>query len=58
MADIKTRKVDRTSIKKIDRSIAASHRIRDAASEIKQAGKAGEQNRGDSVDEYTAEKLQ
>lgn len=37
MADIKTRKVDRTSIKKIDRSIAASHRIRDASSEIKQA---------------------
>ena len=58
MADIKTRKVDRTSIKKIDRSIAASHRIRDASSEIKQAGKAGEQNCGDSVDEYTAEKLQ
>ena len=58
MADIKTRKVDRTSIKKIDRSIAASHRIRDASSEIKQAGKAGDQNRGDSADEYTAEKLQ
>lgn len=58
MADIKTRKVDRASIKKIDRSIAASHRIRDASSEIKQAGKAGEQNCGDSVDEYTAEKLQ
>ena len=58
MADIKTRKVDRTSIKKIDRSIAASHRIRDAASEIKQAGKAGEQNCGDSVDEYIAEKFQ
>lgn len=31
MADIKTRKVDRTSIKKVDHSIAASQRIRDAA---------------------------
>ena len=58
MADIKTRKVDRTSIKKIDRSIAASHRIRDASSEIKQAGKASEQNRGESADEYAAGKLQ
>lgn len=39
MADIKTRKVDRGSIKTMDRSIASYHRIRNAASEIREAGR-------------------
>ena len=34
MADIKTRTVDKTSIKTMDQSISASHRIRDAGAEI------------------------
>ena len=39
MADIKTRTVDKTSIKTMDQSISASHRIRDAGAEIKHAGR-------------------
>ena len=58
MADIKKRKVDRTSIKKVDHSIAASQRIRDAASEIRRAGRAGEQSGEESVTEYATQRLQ
>ena len=58
MADIKTRKVDRTSIKKVDHSIAASQRIRDAASEIRRTERAGEQNGEESISEYATQRLQ
>ena len=58
MADIKKRKVDRTSIKKVDHSIAASQRIRDAASEIRRAGRTGDQTGEESVSEYATQRLQ
>ena len=58
MADIKKRKVDRTSIKKVDHSIAASQRIRDAASEIRREGRAGEQSGEESITEYAMQRLQ
>lgn len=58
MADIKKREVDRTSIKKVDHSIAASQRIRDAASEIRRAGRAGEQSGEESITEYATQRLQ
>ena len=58
MADIKKREVDRTSIKKVDHSIAASQRIRDAASEIRRAGRAGEQSDEESITEYATQRLQ
>lgn len=59
MADIKTRKVDRGSIKTMDRSIASSHRIRNAASEIRDAGRRntpGDDENG-NVNEYATARM-
>ena len=53
MADIKTRTVDKTSIKTMDRSISASHRIRDAGAEIKHAGRQEIDSSEQSVSEYS-----
>lgn len=58
MADIKTRTVDRGSIKTVDRSIAASHRIRDASSEIRQAGRREIDVSEQSVSEYSTARLE
>lgn len=57
MADIKTRKVDRTSIKTMERSVAASHRIRNAASEIREAGRRNVQNNDESANEYANSRI-
>lgn len=59
MADIKKRKVDRGSIKTMDRSIASSHRIRNAASEIREAGRKntpGDEESG-NVNEYATARM-
>lgn len=58
MADIKTRKVDKGSIKTMDRSISASHRIRDAGSEIRQAGKREVDVSEQSVSEYSTARFE
>lgn len=58
MADIKTRTVDKSSIKTIDRSISASHRIRDAGSEIRQAGRREVDMQEESVSEYSTARFE
>lgn len=58
MADIKTKKVDRSSIKTVDRSISASHRIRDAGSEIRQAGRREVDVSEQSVSEYSTARFE
>lgn len=58
MADIKTRSHNNGSIKTLDRSIQASNRIRDAASEIRQTGRSYVYAEDNSVDEYTSGRLE
>lgn len=58
MADIKTRSVDRGTIKTFDRSLSSSHRIRNAASEIKEVGRSGIQTQEDSANEYATNRIQ
>jgi len=58
MADIRTRSVDRTSIKTMDRSIAASHRIRDAGTEIRHAGRREIDRSETSVSEYSTARFE
>lgn len=58
MADIKTRTVDRSSIKTLDRSIAASHRIRDASSEIRHTGRREIDVSEQSVSEYSTARFE
>ena len=58
MADIKTRRVDRASIKTMDRTIAASHRIRDAASEIREAGKRNVPGNEENANDYASSRME
>ena len=58
MADIKTKNVDRSSIKTVDRSISASHRIRNAGSEIRHAGKREVDVSEQSVSEYSTARFE
>ena len=58
MADIKTRTVDKTSIKTMDQSISASHRIRDAGAEIKHAGRQEIDSSEQSVSEYSTARFE
>lgn len=58
MADIKTRIVDKSSIKTVDRSISASHRIRDAGAEIRQAGRREVDVSEQSVSEYSTARFE
>lgn len=58
MADIKTRTVDKSSIKTVDRSISASHRIRDAGAEIRQAGRREVDVSEQSVSEYSTARFE
>ena len=58
MADIKTRIVDRSSIRTVDRSINASHKIRDASSEIRHAGRREIDTNETSVSEYSTARFE
>lgn len=58
MADIKTRTVDKSSIKTVDRSISASNRIRDAGAEIRQAGRREVDVSEQSVSEYSTSRFE
>ena len=60
MADIKVREVNKGSIKTLDRSITASKRIRNAASEIReQVGRVQYGNESEhTVNEYTSSEMQ
>lgn len=53
MARIKTREVDRTSIKTMNRSVSASHRIRNAGAEIRQNVRRQTDVQEQSVSEYS-----
>ena len=53
MARIKTREVDRTSIKTANRTVSASHRIRHAAAEAGRMGKRQTEVQEQSVNEYS-----
>ena len=54
MADIKVREISKGTIKTIDRSIASSRRIRNAASEIKTQTGSHLRNDDNSPAEYAA----
>ena len=58
MADIRTRSVDRTSIRTLDRSISASHRIRDAGAEIRHASRREIDRTESSVSEYSTARFE
>ena len=58
MADIKTRSHNNGSIKTLDRSIQASNRIRDAASEIRQTGRSYVDAEDNNAYEYTSGRIE
>lgn len=58
MAKIKTREVDRTSIKTMNRSVSASHRIRNAGAEIRQNVRQQNDVQEQSVSEYSTARVE
>ncbi|MBQ3612064.1 MAG: CHAP domain-containing protein [Firmicutes bacterium] len=58
MARIKTREVDRTSIKTMNRSVSASHRIRNAGAEIRQNVRRQTDVQEQSVSEYSTARVE
>ena len=58
MARIKTREVDRTSIKTMNRSVSASHRIRNAGAEIRQNVRQQTDVQEQSVSEYSTARVE
>ena len=58
MADIKLREVNRGTIKTLDRSIAASNRIRNASEEIRNKSKDVQRPDDGSLSEYAAGRLE
>ncbi|MBR4020388.1 MAG: CHAP domain-containing protein, partial [Firmicutes bacterium] len=58
MAKIKTREVDRTSIKTMNRSVSASHRIRNAGAEIRQNVRQQTDVQEQSVSEYSTARVE
>ena len=58
MARIKTREVDSTSIKTMNRSVSASHRIRNARAEIRQNVKQQTDVQEQSVSEYSTARVE
>lgn len=58
MARIKTREVDRTSIKTMNRSASASHRIRNAGAEIRQNIRQQTDVQEQSVSEYSTARVE
>ena len=58
MAKIKTREVDRTSIKTMNRSVSASHRIRNAGAEIRQNVRQQTDVQEQSISEYSTTRVE
>ena len=58
MARIKTREVDRTSIKTMNRSVSASHRIRNAGAEIRQNARQQTDVQEQSASEYSTARVE
>ena len=58
MAKIKTREVDRASIKTMNRSVSASHRIRNAGAEIRQNVSQQTDVQEQSVSEYSTARVE
>ena len=58
MARIKTREVDRTSIKTMNRSVSASHRIRNTGAEIRQNVRQQTDVQEQSVSEYSTARVE
>ena len=58
MAKIKTREVDRTSIKTMNLSVSASHRIRNAGAEIRQNVRQQTDVQEQSVSEYSTARVE